>query len=111
MSTGGGVAINTDVLRQAGSGLDQVCQQLGSELDTLESQLQSLGDAWGDDDIGSLIGAAYQEVVSWAFDCLRDVMQEICKSGEDLISQASHWDEKEQSVSQAFDQLLSAIQR
>jgi hypothetical protein len=107
----GSVDINTDVMRKAGQGLNQVQQQLDGEIDKLEKELESYGDAWGDDDIGQLIGVAYQEVVHWAFDCLKDVVNELCKSGEDLISQASQWEQKEQELTKNFDQLLSAIQR
>jgi hypothetical protein len=101
--------INTDSMRQAGGGLQQVCSGLGEQLDKLEQELLSMGQPWGDDDIGQLIGVAYEEVVSFAFDCLKDVLNELCESGQDLINQATQWEEKEQSIISDFDQFFSQI--
>ena len=100
------VYIVPEVLQSAGNGLNDVCGMLEGELNNLESELQSFGDCWGNDDIGSLIGAAYQEVVAWAFDCLREVLDEICQSGSDLISQAQQWTDQEQQVEAGFQQFL-----
>lgn len=103
------IEIVPESLRQAGNGLSQVCSELESELNSLESELQSMGEPWGNDDIGSLIGVAYQEVVAWAFDCLKDVLHELCESGTDLINQATQWEDKEQQVSADFQSFLGEL--
>jgi len=103
------VEIIPEVLRQAGNELGQVCGELEGELNNLESELLSMGEPWGNDDIGQLIGVAYQEVVSWAFDCLREVLNEMCESGTDLINQANAWDEKEQSIMSDFQSYLGQL--
>jgi hypothetical protein len=105
----GGVQISPDVLRQAGAALGQVCGQLDGELNKLKSELLSMGQPWGDDDIGQLIGVAYQEVVSWAFDCLKDVLDDLCRSGTDLTDQADHWVNQEQSIEGHLGSFLGAI--
>jgi hypothetical protein len=104
-----GVQIVPDTLRQAGNGLSQVCSELESELNKLESELSAMGEPWGNDDIGQLVGAAYQEVVAWAFDCLRDVLHELCESGTDLVNQATQWEEQEQQVETGFQQFLGQL--
>jgi hypothetical protein len=103
------VSIQPDTLQSAGNGLNSVSSMLKDELNSLESELQSFGDCWGNDDIGSLIGAAYQEVVSWAFDCLREVVDEIGQSGGDLINQAQQWSDYEQQVENGFKQFLGQL--
>jgi hypothetical protein len=104
-----GVQIVPDTLRQAGNGLSQVCSELEGELNKLESELSAMGEPWGNDDIGSLVGAAYQEVVAWAFDCLRDVLNELCESGTDLINEATQWEQQEQQVEAGFQQFLGQL--
>jgi hypothetical protein len=104
-----GVQIVPDTLRHAGNGLSQVCSELEGELNKLESELSAMGEPWGNDDIGSLVGAAYQEVVAWAFDCLRDVLNELCESGTDLINEATQWEQQEQQVEQGFQQFLGQL--
>lgn len=104
-----GVQISTDVLRATGTGLGQVGDQLEQQLNALESELMSFGEPWGNDDIGSLIGIAYQEVVSWAFECLREVLNEIRQSGSDLGAMAERYDELEQNITNSFNNLLSQI--
>ena len=103
------VNIVPEALHAAGNGLNDVCSMLEGELNSLESELQSFGDCWGNDDIGSLIGAAYTEVVSWAFECLREVLAEICESGGDLINQAQQWSDMEQQVETGFQQFLGQL--
>ena len=51
----GGVQISTEVLRTAGNALGQVGDQLDSYLNSLESELLSFGEPWGNDDIGQLV--------------------------------------------------------
>ena len=104
-----GFEINTDSLRQAGGGLQQVCSGLGQELDKVKQELLSMGKPWGDDDIGQLIEVAYEEVVDFAFECLKDVIDELCASGQDLINQATQWDEKEQNIVSDFEQFFNAL--
>ena len=104
-----GVQIVPDTLRQAGNGLSQVCSELEGELNKLESELSAMGEPWGNDDIGQLVGAAYQEVVAWAFDCLREVLHELCESGTDLINQATQWEDQEQQVEAGFQQFLGQL--
>jgi hypothetical protein len=101
----GGVQISTEVLRQTGNALKQVGDQLDAELASLEAQLKSFGEPWGNDDIGQLIGVAYEEVVSFAFDCLRDVLAEIRESGTDLGAMADRYDTAEQNLTDNFKEL------
>ena len=104
-----GFEINTDSLRQAGGGLQQVCGKLNEQVDKVKQELLSMNKPWGDDDIGQLIEVAYEEVVDFAFECLKDVIDELCASGQDLINQATQWDEKEQNIVSDFEQFFNAL--
>ena len=103
------VQISSQVLREAGTKLGQVGGQLDNALNQLEHDLLSLGTPWGDDQIGQLIGVAYKEVVDWGFQCLKGVLNDVLKSGTDLINQASQWEAQEQSISDGFTQTLGQL--
>ena len=79
------------------------------ELDKVKQELLSMNKPWGDDDIGQLIEVAYEEVVDFAFECLKDVLDELCASGQDLINQATQWDEKEKNILDDFQQFFNAL--
>jgi hypothetical protein len=105
----GGVEISTEVLRTAGNTLGQVGDQLDAQLNRLESELLSFGEPWGNDDIGQLIAVAYQEVVSYAFDCLRGVLNEIRESVTDLGAMADRYDAAEREITDRFTSLFDQL--
>jgi hypothetical protein len=98
-----GVKIDTEALRAAGTALNLVGDELDSFLKDLESDLMSLGEPWGTDEIGQLISQAYKEVVAFAFDCLRDVLNDIRKSGVDLQGMAQRYEEAERQFTEQFN--------
>jgi hypothetical protein len=103
------VQISTQVLRDAGTKLNQVGGQLDGALKNFENDLLSLGSPWGDDQIGQLIGTAYKEVVDFGFQCLKSVLDDVIKSGTDLINQASQWENLEQSILDGFTRQLGQL--
>jgi hypothetical protein len=44
-------------------------------LSAFQAELEGYGRPWGEDDIGSLIGAAHDEVSAWAFDCYQSALE------------------------------------
>jgi hypothetical protein len=107
----GGVQINTESLRVAGTALNAVGDQLDQFLNQLESELLSFGEPWGSDEIGQLISAAYKEVVTFAFDCLREVLAEVRQSGYDLEAMAKRYEDAEQEFTNWFNQFLTQLGR
>jgi ABC-type transporter Mla subunit MlaD len=106
----GTLQINTESLRQVGSGLQRVSQELEGAINELEAYVRGLGDsAWGNDDIGQLIGVAFDEVVTFAFECLREVLAEILDSASDLAAMADRYDAAEQQFIQRFRQLGESL--
>ena len=105
----GGIQVNPELLRIGGTALQQVGDELDAQLNSLEQELLSYGAPWGNDDIGQLIGAAYEAVVSYAFDCLREVLDEIRSSGIDLDGMAQRYEETERQIGEQFTELFNQI--
>jgi len=106
----GGVSIDPTVLRAAGTALAQVGDQLDGALKQLESQIQSLGQPWGNDTIGQLIGTAFHEVVSYAFDTLRKALGDLRKSGTDLKGMADQYEALEKQITDVFANLRQILE-
>jgi methyl-accepting chemotaxis protein len=104
-----GVQIQTEALRLSGTALQQVGDQFEQQLNALEQELLSYGAPWGNDDIGSIIGAAYEAVVTFAFECLREVIDEIRTSGLDLDGMAQQYEAAEQEISDRFNSLFDQL--
>jgi hypothetical protein len=103
------ISVEPDSLRGAGQQLDQVAQRFTQELTALQADLAGFGAPWGGDDIGSLIGAAYEEVVSYAFDCYQSVLDEIGDSGADLGGMADMYEEIEEKISSGLRALQQRL--
>jgi hypothetical protein len=61
-----GFMIDPERLSASGAALQSVAARLSAELASFRSELAGFGAPWGSDDIGSLIGAAHDEVSAWA---------------------------------------------
>ena len=110
MSTGSAISIRPEVLRQAGNELNQVGDKLRGLLDSLEQEvLTGVGEPWGNDNIGQLIGQAYKEVVHWAFDILRGLLNELLQSGADLKRMAEIYERLENDLVDGFRRFIDSL--
>jgi hypothetical protein len=110
MSTGSAISIRPEVLRQAGVELNQVGDRLRGLLDSLEQEvLTGVGEPWGNDNIGQLIGQAYKEVVHWAFDILRGLLNELLQSGADLKRMADIYERLENDLVDGFRRFIDSL--
>lgn len=95
-------AIDPDGLRNAGDGLQDVSDRFLTELRTFLADLAAFGTPWGDDDIGSLIGAACEEVTAYAAECFESAIEELGVVGVDLNGMAHRGEETERLISEHF---------
>jgi hypothetical protein len=79
-----GFRVSPKGLTSSGDQLSRLAGQLEQVLTGFEADLAGFGRPWGDDDLGSLIGAAHDEVSAWAFECYRSGLEEIAAAGADL---------------------------
>ena len=104
-----GFRIDPERLSASGSALQSVASRLSAELASFRSELAAFGAPWGSDDIGSLIGAAHDEVSSWAFECYQDALDEIAAAGADVVDISARYAEVDENVSSRFRGLLADL--
>ena len=105
----GNIRVQPEVLRAAGTALNGVGDKLDGVLKSLENELLNIGEPWGHDQIGQLIGEAYKEVVHWAFDILRELLNEINQSGVDLGKMADRYQQLEDELRRRFDEYVKSV--
>ncbi|WP_433378544.1 hypothetical protein ACQPZX_11875 [Actinoplanes sp. CA-142083] len=100
-----GFEVDPSRLSSSGSALRGVSERLAAELAAFRSELAGYGAPWGSDDIGSLIGAAHDEVSSYAFECYQDALDEIAAAGADVVEIGLRYAEVDDAVGRRFGEL------
>src|SRR5262245_14634521 len=98
-----GIQIHPDGLIESGKSLEGVAARFVEALSAFQAELEGFGRPWGEDDIGSLIGAAHDEVSAWAFECYTSALEEIAGAGADLSGMGERYAEVETSIRKRFD--------
>src|SRR3982751_6953073 len=104
-----GFMIDPERLSASGSALQRAASRLSAELASCQPDLAGFGAPWGSDDIGSLIGAAHDEVSSWAFECYQDALDEMAAAGADVVDISEHYTEVDATVSRRFRGVLPKL--
>src|SRR3954471_2369160 len=99
--------VDPERLSSSGSALQSVSARLAAELAPFQAELAGHGAPWGTDEIGSLIGAAHDEVSSYAFECYQDALDEIAAAGIDVVEIGTRYAEVDENVSRRFGELLA----
>jgi hypothetical protein len=102
-----GFHVDPQRLASSGSALQKVSARLAGELAAFRAELTGFGAPWGADEIGALIGAAHDEVSSWAFECYQDALDELAAAGADLVEIGDRYAEVDENVGRRFDGLLA----
>jgi len=101
--TGPGFRVDPGGLASSGAGLESVAAEFMTAVTAFQAQLEGFGRPWGNDDIGSLIGVAHDEVSAFAFECFSTAMEEIGAAGLDLSGMAEQYREIEERIRGVFD--------
>jgi hypothetical protein len=63
------VEVDPNSLRQVAQQLTGITQDTDGTLRMFENLIDSIGDCWGDDDLGSMIGMIYQGAMALVINC------------------------------------------
>jgi hypothetical protein len=92
-------------LRQSGHGLHQVSQQVHQEWQKLRSTAQGMGDIFGDDMVGGLIGSAYHAIEDVGNDTFTSAGDDFQAMGDGLTTVADRHEEMERAHAGLLDQI------
>lgn len=103
--------VDTDVtaesLRQAKLNIGQSTQDTDAALTTFIAKLDSYGEAWGNDDLGSLIAMSYQGIYGAFMDCFGSNLDLIDDYAERIGVAADDYDVTDQTAAARTDQIAA----
>ena len=94
--------IRPDTLRRAADDLDRMAAQLHSQVEGARGRLSGSASAWGNDDLGALIGETVTVCTEVLFDLFTDILDELDQDAADLVGMA---DNHERTDAQAATRL------
>lgn len=103
------VQVDPDGLDASGRSLEGIAAELAEAVSAFKAQLEGFGRPWGNDDIGSLIGAAHDEVSAFAFECYATAVDEIGAAGTDLSGMAEAYRQVESTIRGGFDLIRQGL--
>src|SRR5512139_2826207 len=98
MEPGAGYSIQPETLRKAASELQAAGDELSSLWDNLVALVQGMGEPWGGDDIGMLIGTSYMSVQEAADDSYGGAAEDMAAMAESLTAMADNHEAAEQEM-------------
>ncbi|MDP9794344.1 hypothetical protein J2S43_002856 [Catenuloplanes nepalensis] len=104
-----GLRIDPDALAESGTALAAAAERLGDAVAGFRARLTGYGAPWGTDDIGSLIGAAHDEVSAYAFECYQDGLDEIGAAGQDVSLMGETYRAAESTIEADLDAVRRSL--
>lgn len=92
----GGFQVDPASLRTASQGVTAAAHQLGQQWQALQSTAQGMGDIFGDDMVGGLIGASYSAAEGIANDSFSSALDGFSQIADGLAAMADLYDTTEQ---------------
>jgi hypothetical protein len=100
-----GLSIDSQSLRRAAAGIQGAADDLDEVLTRFAGALGNVGDPWGSDMLGSLIGGGYVAIEELALKTYDSVVEGFDAVAEGLTSMAASYDETEDQIGGDFGAL------
>lgn len=104
-----GIDIDAESLDAAGQGIESTAERFGETQERFQSTIEGFADAFGADEIGSLIGDAHQTIFDWVMECCGEAQQSIADAGFDVRDFAVQHQDADDQAAQAFQQLAGNL--
>ena len=101
--------VDPELMRGSAGGINTAPDTLQTHFDSFQQDMESQSDAFGDDDLGSLIGGVYQAIHELAFGSYNDnngAMKDHVQSVHDL---ADGYDQSEQASTDDVNNVRSVL--
>lgn len=102
------IEVDTESLRQAKVLIGGSTVETDAALSSFIAELESYGQPWGDDTLGSLIGSSYQGIFEVAMDCFASNLDLIDEYAERLGTAADKIDATDTEQAEVLDRVRAA---
>jgi hypothetical protein len=101
--------VHPELIRTAGHGIQSAADQARTHLERFQQELDSYGDPWGDDDVGSAIGLCYGVIAGLAMDCYQTNVDGLTGFGEGVTTMADNYQQTEDQNTAGFARLHESL--
>jgi len=98
------IEIRPETLRRAADDLDRAAAQFRSQLEQMRGQLSGFADAWGNDDLGALIGETVTVCTDVLDGLFTDILDELDHDAADLVGIADNHEHTDSQAATRFKQ-------
>jgi hypothetical protein len=103
--SGAGFKIDPELLAGAGKDMLDVAARLGAAWQAFAATTRGMGDIFGDDSVGGLIGASYHAAEQIAEKSFRSVIAALQGFGDGLATMAANHENNESATAEHFHRL------
>ncbi|MEY8039551.1 PE domain-containing protein [Saccharopolyspora cebuensis] len=104
-----GFNVHPEDMGKAADELADTGQTLSRDITAFQAETAALGDAFGDDDLGSALAGIYQVASEAAFESFHDNAGRLKEIGENLRSMADEYAEIDTANQDSFQQLVGGM--
>jgi hypothetical protein len=97
--------VDTDTLRSGGAALEQCGARLNEAWSAFSGSVRAMGDIFGDDDVGSIIGTSYEAAHSIAEAAFTSSAERFGEFGQALAAAADRHDANERQITDSFKRI------
>jgi uncharacterized protein YukE len=101
--------IDPDSMRQAADQLDAAKEEVQGLLDQVPGALEQFADAFGGDEIGTLVGIAHQACADALSECFGTNIDEIADYAQCVREMADNHQATDDEAAQIFNELLGEL--
>jgi hypothetical protein len=97
--------------RSTDTGLTSVGADHSAEVRVLRAYLEGEGDPWGDDELGSMVGAAYLAVTQQALEAFESLARRHTTAGGDVGTMSINYRSAERRGEEEADRITRAVRQ
>jgi uncharacterized protein YukE len=101
--------IDPETFRQAADQLDAAKEEVQALLDQFTGALEQFADAFGGDEIGTLVGVAHEACTAALTECFSTNIEELADYAQCVREMADNHQAADEEAAQIFNQLLGEL--
>jgi uncharacterized protein YukE len=106
-----GLEITPESMHKSATDLDAVKDQIQALIDKFNGKVEEYADAFGGDEIGSLLGIAHEACTGALNDCFTTNIEELVQYGQNIREMADDHQATDDEIAKGFEQLLGELGR
>jgi uncharacterized protein YukE len=104
-----GMDVNAEMIGETAQGIQGAGDSLAGDVASFRGQVEGLADAFGGDDLGSVLGMIYQIIAEAAFESFEDNADGLGEIGRNLQGMADDYTTAETANNDLFKQLMGGL--